>query len=95
MDGIVGAVKVQNHLPGRFLMRFNENFHQFLTDLPAGMVGGLILKSAQGRVAGQVRVAADSRLKRRVLSHAYVIVEVFVSLCKGVYSLPKHVLDAV
>ena len=47
VNRIVGGVEVEDQLPGRLGMRFDENLHQFPTDLPAHLARGAIFKTAQ------------------------------------------------
>ena len=87
VDQIIGAVKIQNQL-GRWRRKgFDENLHQYPTDVPATLRGRPVLKAAQSRAAGQSLILSDGGLDRRVGAKRAVVIEVLVAQGQAVDSL--------
>jgi len=74
MNRIIGCIKIQNDLFGRFFKGFNENFNESLAHIPTHLFIGKIFEPAKGRATGQVFIFADSSLYGGVLSQGVMIV---------------------
>ena len=76
--GIVGRIEVENQALGWPTKRRDKLLDQHLVQPPGRCPVGPVLPAAQGRGAGQCRVALDGRLQGQIIPQGLVVIEILI-----------------
>lgn len=85
---VIGGIKIQDQLLRCFFKRSDELLDYHFMHPNSGFPVCPVLPPTQGRTAGQFLGAPQRRLDGQIKTQALVVVEVFITQCQCIDSLP-------
>jgi len=89
MHGVICRIEVQDQAFGRPTEGGDELIDQNFMETPGRYPVRAVLPTAEGRGAGQFRVALDGRLQGQIFAQRLVVIEIFIAERQAIQALAQ------